>query len=104
MTEILAQLEDYRAGRGGQEERSNLEKELKDLMRITLETPASLRKRVELMNARFREYEQAKRELSGGNLQASASRTGVPTLNPINVTADSSITTSSAAAIVSRSR
>ncbi len=38
-------------------------------MRITLETPASLRKRVEVMNARFREYEQAKRELSGGNLR-----------------------------------
>ena len=44
-------------------------KELKDLMRITLETPKSLAKRVELMNIRFRRYEQAKRELSGGNLR-----------------------------------
>jgi RNA polymerase primary sigma factor len=69
MTEILAQLEDYRAGRGGQEERSNLEKELKDLIFTTWETPEGLRKRVESMNSRFREYEQAKRELSGGNLR-----------------------------------
>ena len=38
-------------------------------MRITLETPRSLAKRVELMNVRFTEYEQAKRELSGGNLR-----------------------------------
>ena len=39
-------------------------------MRITLETPASLRKRVEVDERRgSREYEQAKRELSGGNLR-----------------------------------
>jgi RNA polymerase primary sigma factor len=69
MTELMAQLADHRAGRGGKEDRANLQKELKDLMRITLETPASLSKRVELMNSRFKEYEQAKRELSGGNLR-----------------------------------
>jgi RNA polymerase primary sigma factor len=69
MGELMSQLQDHREGRGGKEDRSNLQKELKDLMRITLETPDSLRKRVEAMNARFREYEQAKRELSGGNLR-----------------------------------
>src|SRR6185437_1704725 len=69
MGELVKQLEEHRAGRGGKEDRANLQKELKDLMRITLETPKSLRKRVELMNSRFREYEQAKRELSGGNLR-----------------------------------
>ena len=36
---------------------------------MTLETPESLRKRCEAMNSRFKEYEQAKRELSGGNLR-----------------------------------
>ena len=51
------------------EERSNLEKELLDLMLITLEEPASLRRRVSIMKQRFGEYEQAKRELSGGNLR-----------------------------------
>ncbi|MGO9596620.1 MAG: RNA polymerase sigma factor RpoD [Isosphaeraceae bacterium] len=69
MEELLFQLKEYRAGRGGKEERSNLIKELKDLMRITLETPKSLKRRAELMNIRFKEYEQAKRELSGGNLR-----------------------------------
>jgi RNA polymerase primary sigma factor len=69
MNELVFQLREYRAGRGGSEERSNLVKELKDLMRITLETPKTLARRVELMNERFKEYEQAKRELSGGNLR-----------------------------------
>jgi RNA polymerase primary sigma factor len=69
MNELVFHLKEYRAGRGGKEDRANLVKELKDLMRITLETPKSLTKRVELMNIRFRKYEQAKRELSGGNLR-----------------------------------
>src|SRR5947199_3640648 len=38
-------------------------------MLITLEEPASLRKRVGIMKQRFAEYELAKRELSGGNLR-----------------------------------
>jgi len=69
MNELVFLLKEYRAGRGGKEDRANLVKELKDLMRITLETPKSLTKRVEVMNVRFRKYEQAKRELSGGNLR-----------------------------------
>ena len=69
MGELVFLLKEYRAGRAGKEDRANLVKELKDLMRITLETPRSLAKRVEAMNVRFRKYEQAKRELSGGNLR-----------------------------------
>src|SRR5580692_3756643 len=69
MGELVFLLREHRAGRAVKEERANLVKELKDLMRITLETPKSLTKRVELMNIRFRRYEQAKRELSGGNLR-----------------------------------
>jgi RNA polymerase primary sigma factor len=69
MGELVFQLKEVRAGRGGKEDRANLVKELKDLMRITLETPTSLARRVESMNVRFRRYEQAKRELSGGNLR-----------------------------------
>ncbi|AMV36039.1 RNA polymerase sigma factor RpoD [Planctomyces sp. SH-PL62] len=69
MNELLFQLREYRAGRVGKEDRANLVKELKDLMRITLESPKSLRRRVAVMNSRFKEYEQAKRELSGGNLR-----------------------------------
>jgi RNA polymerase primary sigma factor len=51
------------------EDRANLEKELHDYMMHTLEEPATLRKRVEMVRTRFTEYEQAKRELSGGNLR-----------------------------------
>ncbi len=51
------------------DERANLRKELRDLMLITLESPASLRKRCDLMREQFRDYEHAKRELSGGNLR-----------------------------------
>ena len=69
MREIATALEEERAGRPGKEDRSNLVKELKDLMLWTLETPRSLERRVEQMLTRFRDYEQAKRELSGGNLR-----------------------------------
>jgi len=51
------------------DERANLRKELRDLMQITLEGPASLRRRCELMRTQYRDYENAKRELSGGNLR-----------------------------------
>ncbi len=55
--------------RSAKEDRANLEKELHDYMLLTLEEPASLRKRVEIVRKRFTEYEQAKRDLSGGNLR-----------------------------------
>jgi RNA polymerase primary sigma factor len=72
MTELLTQLRDRRAagdGEQGRGDRSTLRSELKALMRQTLETPESLRRRVEAMKARFREYAQARRELSAGNLR-----------------------------------
>jgi len=69
MDEIERQLEDLKGLRSAKEDRANLEKELRDLMLITLEDTGSLRKRVELMKKRFTEYEEAKRSLSGGNLR-----------------------------------
>jgi RNA polymerase primary sigma factor len=69
LNEILAQRDLVLAGRGNQDDLANLQKELKDLMIMTLETPRSLTRRVTLMNERYKEYEQAKRELSGGNLR-----------------------------------
>ncbi len=69
MTEIEADIEKIRGNRAAKEDRLNLEKELRDLMLMTLEEPAYLRKRIESMNERFEEYENAKRELSGGNLR-----------------------------------
>lgn len=69
MDELEKQIEELRGMRGAKEDRANLEKELADLMRLTLEEPPSLHKRVEIMRVRFTEYEQAKRDLSGGNLR-----------------------------------
>ncbi|HYH66033.1 MAG TPA: RNA polymerase sigma factor RpoD [Urbifossiella sp.] len=69
MTELEDGVTALRGNRAAREEKSNLEKELQDLQLITLEEPASLRKRIAVMKQRFLEYEQAKRELSGGNLR-----------------------------------
>jgi len=69
MIELEGQIEHLRGNRSAKEDRANLESELRDLMLRTLEEPSALRKRVEIMNQRFTEYEQAKRELSGGNLR-----------------------------------
>jgi RNA polymerase primary sigma factor len=52
-----------------QEDLACFRKELADLMYQTLEEPGSLRKRVEVVRKRYAEYEQSKRDLSGGNLR-----------------------------------
>jgi RNA polymerase primary sigma factor len=69
MDQLEVEIERLRGNRAAREERANLEKELQDLMLITLEEPATLRKRVGIMKQRFAEYEKAKKELSGGNLR-----------------------------------
>jgi RNA polymerase primary sigma factor len=50
-------------------QRANLKRELRDLMLITQETPASLLKRCELCQKGFEEYDNIKRDLSSGNLR-----------------------------------
>jgi RNA polymerase primary sigma factor len=69
MDELEKQIDDLKGLRSAKEDRANLEKELRDLMLITLEEPAALRQRVVIMKNRFTEYEQSKRDLSGGNLR-----------------------------------
>jgi RNA polymerase primary sigma factor len=69
MDELEREIERLKGDRSMREDRQNLEKELADYMMHTLEEPASLRKRVEIVRKRFAEYEQAKRDLSGGNLR-----------------------------------
>ena len=49
--------------------RANLRKELRDLMVLTQETPKSLRNRCDTMRRQYQDYEQVKRQLSGGNLR-----------------------------------
>ena len=51
------------------DERANLRRELRDLMVMTQESPRSLRKRCDIMRGQYRDYEEAKRQLSGGNLR-----------------------------------
>src|SRR5262245_55264474 len=69
MDELEKQIEDLKGLRNAKDDRAALEKEMQDLMRLTLEESVSLRKRVEIMRKRFTEYEEAKRALSGGNLR-----------------------------------
>jgi RNA polymerase primary sigma factor len=69
MDELARKLEDTRGNRSLKEDRASWEKELRDLMEMTLEEPALLHKRVEIVRKRFAEYEEAKRALSGGNLR-----------------------------------
>jgi len=69
MDELEKVVEEMKGQRCCKEDRANLEKELHDLMRMTLEEPAGLRKRVDIVTKRFKEFEDAKRALSGGNLR-----------------------------------
>ena len=69
MIELERQIKSLKRLKSAKDERANLQTELRDLMNLTLETPESLKARVELIEERFAAYEQAMRELSGGNLR-----------------------------------
>jgi RNA polymerase primary sigma factor len=68
MSAVWAQLREHRAGRG-EGNRDALRGRLKKLMRQTLETPASLERRLRSIRACFERYEQARRQLSAANLR-----------------------------------
>jgi RNA polymerase primary sigma factor len=70
MTQLEKWLRDTRHHlKDGKDDRANLHKEMQDLMQMTLETPATLRAKLKLIDKRYKEYEQAMRDLSGGNLR-----------------------------------
>lgn len=69
MDHLQHQIESMKNLKSARDERANLQKELNDLMLMTLETPDTLRQRLEDVRERFAAYEQAMRELSGGNLR-----------------------------------
>ncbi len=69
MGEIRARLHDLKTAAGGVGERERLRRELRDLMVSTQESPRSLGLRCRKMEAQFRDYEEAKRELAAGNLR-----------------------------------
>jgi RNA polymerase primary sigma factor len=68
MNALRARLTDRRHSPAA-EERSQLRKELRELMLITLESPRSLRERCALIERQYYDYEQVKRQLSSGNLR-----------------------------------
>lgn len=69
MTELENQIENLKNLKSAKDDRANLQKELQDLVNLTLESPQSLRSRIKLISTRYAAYEQAMRELSGGNLR-----------------------------------
>ena len=69
MLELQRQIDSMKNLKSARDERANLQKELFDLELMTLETPKSLADRIESIHERFAAYEQAMRELSGGNLR-----------------------------------
>ena len=69
MDELEQQITALEGHRHAREDVANLGQELRDVMMLTLEDPATLRRRVESIRERFQEYEEAKRALSGGNLR-----------------------------------
>ena len=69
MNELERQIDNLQHLKSARDERANLQRELHDLMCMTLETPTSLRRRIESVEIRFAEYEKSMRELSAGNLR-----------------------------------
>jgi RNA polymerase primary sigma factor len=69
MDELEQEIERLKEDKNLKEDLAALQKELHDYMMHTLEEPAGLRTRVKIVRTRFAEYEQAKKELSGGNLR-----------------------------------
>jgi RNA polymerase primary sigma factor len=69
MDELRRQMAELRRTGGPPEKIASLRHELCELMRRTLETPASLRRRVRQLRGQFQQFEAVKRELSSGNLR-----------------------------------
>ena len=69
MDAIVARLAVIKGDVALRDERADLRRELFDLMRITLESPRSLRERCIAFRRQHQEYEDAKRNLSSGNLR-----------------------------------
>jgi RNA polymerase primary sigma factor len=69
MDQLRRQLAELRRTNGPSEKIASLRLELCELMRRTMETPASLRRRSRQLRGQFQQFEAVKRELSSGNLR-----------------------------------
>ena len=69
MLDLQDQINNLKDLSSAEDERVSMQKELHDLIDLTLETPNSLGAKMENLAGRYEEYEQAMRDLSGGNLR-----------------------------------
>ncbi len=69
INELKARLDDHKAANTPMEDRQPLLAEYRNLLMATQETPKSLNRRCQAVKAIYSEYQQAKRELSEGNLR-----------------------------------
>jgi RNA polymerase primary sigma factor len=69
MQETQTRLNSLRNNPMRQEQCAELRMELRDLMRLTQESPTSLKNRVQTIRKQHAEYEDVKRQLSNGNLR-----------------------------------
>ncbi len=69
MEELQRQLTEANASSAQKQDRALAQRELAELMRMTLETPEELRARVDEIQRRFNAWTRAKQKLSGGNLR-----------------------------------
>jgi len=69
MDDLQCQMQQLRGHPDSAQRRAELHKELCHLMRITLESPATLRRRMARTKLLSNDYESAKRRLSAGNLR-----------------------------------
>ncbi|HIF00390.1 MAG: RNA polymerase sigma factor RpoD [Fuerstiella sp.] len=69
MLDLQDQINNLKDLSSAEDERVSMQKELHDLIDLTLETPNSLGAKMANLALRYEEYEQAMRDLSGGNLR-----------------------------------
>lgn len=69
MLELQDQISNLKGLSSAEDECRSMEKELNDLIDLTLETPNSLAAKMDILARRYEDYEQAMRDLSGGNLR-----------------------------------
>jgi RNA polymerase primary sigma factor len=69
MDELRREIAELRQTGAPADKIASVRHELREIMKRTLESPASLRRRSQLLRGQFREFENVKRELSSGNLR-----------------------------------
>jgi RNA polymerase primary sigma factor len=67
--DLKRQIETHKATKGAAEDRAKFVTEFRNILRVTQETPASLRNRVQYLKVIYTQYQKAKRGLSEGNLR-----------------------------------